>query len=416
MAETSKNNSEVVTKIMKVIKRDGSREDVSFDKVINRIKLLCRGTTKQGNLIGKALTIDPIRIAQKVINEIRDGITTRELDEFAADTSASMIMDHPDYGILAGRICVSNHHKNQNTLDSFTDTIKLLYETKDIRGEPSPLIDRRTYKVAVNYRDKIQEVIDYRRDYNFDYFGFKTLEKSYLIRQQTGTWRVMERPQHMWMRVAIGIHGDDLESVFETYENMSMGYFTHATPTLFNAGTPQPQLSSCFLIGIQDNLHEIYKCLQACADISKGAGGIGIHTSNIRAKGSIIRGTNGKSNGIVPMLKVFNDTARYVDQGGGKRMGSFAIYLEPWHPEIMEFLELKKPGGKDENRARDLFYAIWMPDLFMKRLRIANTSTKTVYWSVFCPDECPGLQDTYGEEFENLYEKYESEGKATFPV
>jgi len=396
---------------MKVIKRDGTEEVVSFDKVITRIKFLCDGTSKSGEYIGSPLDIDPVTVAQKVINEIRDGITTCELDEFAAKTAASMLLDHPDYGILSGRIIVSNHHKN--TLNSFTDTVKLLYENKDINGAPSPLIDRQTYKIALHYRTSIQEKINYLRDYNFDYFGFKTLEKSYLIHHQTGTWKVLERPQHMYMRVAIGIHGENLEKIFETYDLMSQGYFTHATPTLFNAGTPKPQLSSCFLMGIDDNMDSIYQTLKNCANISKWAGGIGLHISNIRAKGSLIRGTNGKSNGIVPMLKVFNDTARYVDQGGGKRMGSFAIYLEPWHAEVMDFLDLRKATGKEELRARDLFYAMWIPDLFMKRLEIANENPeKVIQWSLFCPDECPGLSDTYGDEFEKLYLKYENEGRA----
>lgn len=588
-----KDKTKKINKTMKVIKRDGEPEDVSFDKVINRIKYLCLGKMKSGDVIGESLSIDPITIAQKVINEIRDGITTRELDEFAAKTAASpsMLLKHPDYGILAGRIIISNHHKN--TLNSFADTIKLLYENLDSTSNPSPLISRQVYKLATRHRVKIQNKINYKRDYNFDYFGFKTLERAYLIKHQTGNWRVQERPQHMWMRVALGIHGgngaeEDLEKAFETYDYLSQGYFTHATPTLFNSGTPNQQLSSCFLLGINDSLDGIYKCLTDCAKISKLAGGIGIHVSNIRSKGSIIRGTNGKSNGIVPMLRNFNETARYIDQcftpdtliytksgtvpisklsigdlvltksgsfqkitrvlchnmnteifkiktkyndivtsvtgehqiltlrynpiyynnqsinlsliskrlatgldnfewvdakelnvrdfichpkshcenfkkfefswknflltpvekiekklydgslydleveqehtyvtdnlgivhnGGGKRMGSFAIYLEPWHPEILDFLDLKKNTGKEEQRARDLFYALWIPDLFMSRLKEAiknkmDKNNKTIYWSTFCPDECPGLMDNWGNHFEQLYNKYENEGKA----
>jgi len=400
---------------MKVVKRDGRLENVSFDKIITRIRFLCEGTTKNGNRLGEKLEIDPIKIAQKVIQEIRDHITTRELDEFAASTSASLSLEYPDYSELAARIIISNHHKN--TLSSFSDTMKLLYENKDIHQNPSPLIDRKTYKIIINNQELLDAKIDYLRDYQFDYFGFKTLEKSYLIKYRTGQFLVQERPQHLFMRVAIGIHGDNLEAALETYNHMSMGLFIHATPTLFNCGTPRPQLSSCFLLGIDDSIEGIYKCISDCAKISKWAGGIGVHMSNIRAVNSIIRGTNGKSNGIIPMLRVFNETARYVDQGGGKRMGSFAIYLEPWHAEFMEFLELKKNSGVEHRRARDLFYAVYMPDLFMKRLRHAiklqeENTEEVVYWSVMCPDECPGLNDTYGEEFEKLYQTYETQGKA----
>jgi ribonucleoside-diphosphate reductase alpha subunit len=398
-------------KIMKVIKRDGTHEDVSFDKVIRRIKLLCDGIIKQGmEPTHNALQIDPIKIAQKVINEIRDGITTTELDEFAARTSASMLLEHPDYGVLAGRIIISNHHKN--TFVSFSDTMRFLYEKKDYHNKSTPLIDRSTYKVIMNNRDKLDNIIDYSKDYNIDYFGFKTLEKSYLIKYTTGQIRVMERPQHMWMRVAIGIHGNDIDAAIETYQHMADGNFIHATPTLFNAGTPRPQLSSCFLMGIEDSIEGIYKCLSDCAKISKWAGGLGIHISNIRASQSIIRGTNGVSNGIVPMLKVFNETARYVDQGGGKRMGSIAIYIEPWHAEFLSFLELKKGKGNENEKARDLFYAVYMNDLFMKRLEQALLpNAPKVYWTLMCPDECPGLCDVYGDEFVKLYTKYETEGK-----
>jgi len=652
---------------MKVIKRDGTYEDIEFDKITRRIKLLCSGRDKDGAVFGPPLDLDPIKIAMKVIEHIKDGITTRELDEFAAESAAGLGTDHPEYSSLAGRIMVSNHHKN--TIESFSETMKRLYQYHDVRGEPSPLISRELYKLAERHGKRIDAEIDYLRDYNFDYFGIRTLERAYMIKYQTGIHRYQERPQHMYMRVALGIWGDtdDFQPAFETYHRISQGYYTHATPTLYNAGTPRPQLSSCFLMPIPDDMGGIYKALSDCAEISKWAGGIGLHLSDVRPKGSYIRGTNGHSNGILPMLKVFNDTARYVDQcfsadtlvytqkgpvpisslgvgdcvvthdgtlqkvtrvlchqfspgqtrpetlrimtetsidpivvtgehqvqvvrdpvsndiatlrerlnngytkpewmdakdvqtddyvcypdakysekhtidipeltedslyeygktgfgpggldariftlplkkcraflkgmvenqslcyektsqykelirylswrcgmdtvsgigtikwnnltmsriskiesddydgdlydlevennhtyltanlgtvhnGGGKRMGSFAMYLEPWHPEIMEFLEAKLPTGHEAKRAKDLFYALWVPDLFMKKVKdafaeekaakAAGREEKPVYWNTYCPDECPGLSDAWGTAFEELYAKYEHEGK-----
>jgi ribonucleoside-diphosphate reductase alpha chain len=380
---------------MLVIKRDGRRESVKFDKITARVERLCYGLD--------AMFIDPIEIARKVINGIYDGVTTTEIDNLAAEVAASLTTKHPDYAILAARIAISNLHKT--TMKSFSSTMKALYTYEDPKtGENASLISKEVYEVIRNNASTLDSSIIYDRDFTYDYFGFKTLEKSYLLKLHG---KVVERPQHMIMRVAVGIHGKDIDSVIETYNLMSEKWFTHATPTLFNAGTPKPQLSSCFLLTMKDDsIDGIYETLKNCAKISQSAGGIGLSVHNIRATGSYIKGTNGTSNGIIPMLRVFNDTARYVDQGGGKRKGAFAIYLEPWHADIFEFLDLRKNHGKEEMRARDLFFALWTPDLFMKRVE-ANEE-----WSLFCPNEAPGLADCHGEEFEKLYEKYEREGKA----
>jgi ribonucleoside-diphosphate reductase alpha chain len=380
---------------MFVIKRDGRRESVKFDKITARIEKLCYGLDTR--------FVDPIEVARKVIDGIYDGVTTSELDNLAAETSASMTTKHPDYAILAARIAVSNLHKT--TSKSFSNTIKRLYQYIDPKtGENAALISREIYEIVKKNANLLDSTIIYDRDFGYDYFGFKTLERSYLLRIDG---KVVERPQHMLMRVAVGIHKDDIDSVIETYNLMSERWFTHATPTLFNAGTPKPQLSSCFLLTMQsDSIDGIYDTLKQCAKISQSAGGIGLAIHNIRATGSYIKGTNGTSNGIIPMLRVFNDTARYVDQGGGKRKGAFAIYLEPWHADIFEFLELKKNHGKEELRARDLFYALWVPDLFMERVEA------DAEWSLFCPNEAPGLHEVYGADFVKLYEKYEREGRA----
>jgi ribonucleoside-diphosphate reductase alpha subunit len=338
----------------------------------------------------------------KVIEGVYDSVTTSELDNLAAEIAATNTTTHPDYAQLASRIAVSNLHKN--TKKSFSQTMTDLYEYKDPKtGANASLVAEDVYKTIMDNSERLDSTIIYDRDFNYDYFGFKTLERSYLLRT---LGQVTERPQHMLMRVSIGIHGDDLESAIETYNMMSQGWFTHATPTLFNAGTPKPQMSSCFLLTMkEDSIDGIYDTLTQCAKISQSAGGIGLSIHDIRAKGSYIKGTNGTSNGIVPMLKVFNDTARYVDQGGGKRKGSFAIYIEPWHADIMDFLDLKKNHGKEEQRARDLFYALWVCDLFMQRVEDGGN------WTLMCPNECPGLSDVYGKEFEALYTKYEAEGK-----
>lgn len=380
---------------MYVIKRSGKRELVKFDKISARIKKLCYGLD--------ARYISEIEISKKVIQGVYDEVSTTELDDLAAKTAASMATVHPDYSILAARIAISNLHKN--TSKSFYKAMQDLHAYIDPKtGEPAGLVSDETFAVIKKNKDVLNSAIIYDRDYNFDYFGFKTLERSYLLR--TGD-KIVERPQHMFMRVAIGIHGEDIEGAMETYELMSEKWFIHATPTLFNAGTRRPQLSSCFLLQMQDDSIEgIYNTLAQCAKISQSAGGIGLSAHNIRAKGSYIRGTGGHSNGLVPMLRVFNDTARYVDQGGNKRKGAFAVYLEPWHSDIFEFLDLKKNHGKEEMRARDLFYAMWIPDLFMKRVK-ANGE-----WSLMCPNECPDLYDSYGEKFEQLYVQYEQEGKA----
>jgi len=379
---------------MQVKKRVGTLQDMSFDKILNRIK-------KLGSFGDKPLDINCSELTIKVIEQLYDGIETTQIDELTAEQCASLSTQHPDYGILAGRIVISNNHKNVDK--SFLNAMNKLYDFKDIHGIHSPIVSKEFIDVVRENAEAIQSILDFTRDYDLDYFGYKTLERAYLMRTNG---KIIERPQHMWMRVSIGIHFNDINSVFETYNYMSQKYFTHATPTLFNAGTPKPQMSSCYLLAMEDDsISGIYNTLGDCAKISKWAGGIGLHIHNIRAKGSHIRGTNGTSNGIVPMLRVFNNTARYVDQGGGRRNGSFAMYLEPWHRDIMEFLDMKKNHGDEEMRARDLFYAIWMPDLFMERVK-ANDK-----WTLMCPDECPGLSNVYGDEFKQLYEKYESEGK-----
>ncbi len=380
---------------MEVVKRTGKREDVSFDKITARIKKLVYGLNPH--------YIDPIEIAKKVIQGLYDGVTTTELDNLAAETAATMAVAHPDYALLAARISVSNLHKN--TDKSFSRTMKALYNYIDPKtNEKAGLIGEETYKIIWKNRDQLDSAIIYDRDYSFDFFGFKTLERSYLLRMNG---KVVERPQHMLMRAAVGIHGEDIEAAIETYNLMSEKWFIHATPTLFNAGTPKPQLSSCFLLSVtDDSISGIFETLSRCAKISQSAGGIGLSIHNVRAKGSYIKGTGGTSNGIIPMLKVYNDTARYVDQGGGKRKGAFAIYLEPWHADIFEFLDLKKNHGKEEMRARDLFYAMWIPDLFMERVKADGE------WSLFCPNEASGLFDCYGGEFEALYHRYEQEGRA----
>lgn len=380
---------------MYVIKRDGKRENVHFDKITSRINKLCYGLDPDH--------VDAAIISQKVVQGVYPGVTTVELDELAAQTAASMATQHPEYSVLAARISVSNLHKQTSKV--FSDVVELLHshihpKTK----QPSPLVSHELHEIVSQHKDRLNSAIIYDRDYNYDYFGFKTLERSYLLSINK---KVVERPQQMIMRVALGLHGWDIDKALETYDLMSKQYFTHATPTLYNAGTLKPQLSSCFLLTMaDDSIDGIYDTLKQCAIISKYAGGIGLSIHNIRAASSYIRGTNGTSNGIVPMLRVFNNTARYVDQGGGKRKGSIAIYLEPWHADIMEFLDLKKNHGNELERARDLFYALWISDLFMKRVE-SNGS-----WSLFCPDECPGLSDVWGEEFDELYQRYESEGKA----
>jgi len=377
---------------MNVTKRDGQLEIVSFDKILKRIKNIGQEVD---------IKINYTSLAMKVIDQLYDGIPTAKIDELSAEQCASLASTHPDYNILAGRIVVSNHHKN--TSDSFTNIMNQLYEYLDKNGKPSPLVSDELISVVRENSVFLDGLIDCQRDFLIDYFGFKTLERSYLMKINGKT---VERPQHMWLRVAIGIHGENLDRIKETYDLMSKKYFTHATPTLFNSGTPRPQLSSCFLISMEsDSIDGIYNTLKDCALISKLAGGIGLHIHNVRATGSHIRGTNGTSNGIVPMLRVFNNTAKYVDQGGGKRNGSFAIYLEPWHADIEMFLQMRKNHGDEELKARDLFYALWIPDLFMERVK-ANGK-----WTLMCPDECPGLSDVYGTDFKQLYEKYESSGK-----
>ena len=378
---------------MYVLKRDGRKEPIMFDKITARIKKLCYGFNP---------LVDPVRVAMRVIEGLYDGVTTSELDNLAAEIAATMTTTHPDYASLAARISVSNLHKN--TLKSFSETMKDLYEyVNPITGKKAPLLSDEVYKVIKKNAEELDSKIIYNRDFGYDYFGFKTLERSYLLKING---QIVERPQHMLMRVSVGIHLDDLEAVIDTYELMSKKYFTHATPTLFNSGTPKPQMSSCFLLTMQDDsIDGIYDTLKQTAKISQSAGGIGLSIHNIRSTGSYISGTNGTSNGIVPMLRVFNDTARYVDQGGGKRKGSFAIYIEPWHSDIFDFLDLKKNHGKEEMRARDLFYAMWVPDLFMKRVE------ENAEWTLMCPNECPGLYDCHGDEFDKLYLKYEKKSK-----
>lgn len=377
---------------MRVTKRNGELEVIAFDKILNRIKKLGQEVNIQLNYSS---------LAMKVIDQLYDGIQTTKIDELTAEQCAALSTNHPDYGILASRVVVSNHQKNTDA--SFVNVMRCLYEFKDANGIQSPIISLETWAIIESNAEELESMIESDRDYLIDYFGFKTLERSYLFKINDTT---VERIQHMWLRVAVGIHGPNMSAVKESYDLMSQKYFTHATPTLFNAGTPKPQLSSCYLIAMEDDsLDGIFNTLHDCAKISKWSGGIGLHIHNVRANNSLIRGTNGKSSGIVPMLKVFNDTARFINQGG-KRNGSFAIYLEPWHPDIEDFLEMRKNHGDEEMRARDLFYALWTPDLFMERVK------ENGKWSLFCPNECPGLADVYGDAFKTLYEKYEYEGKA----
>jgi ribonucleoside-diphosphate reductase alpha chain len=378
---------------MFVLKRDGRKEAIKFDKITARIQKLCYGFSD---------LVSPTSVAMKVIEGIYEGVTTSELDNLAAEVSASMTTRHPDYALLASRISVSNLHKD--TKKSFTETMNDLYLYVNPKtGKKAPMIADDVIKIIRKNSEILDSTIIYDRDFSYDYFGFKTLERSYLLRING---QIAERPQHMLMRVSIGIHKDDIEAAINTYELMSQKFFTHATPTLFNAGTPKPQMSSCFLLSMkEDSIDGIYDTLKQCAKISQSAGGIGLSIHDVRATGSYIRGTNGVSNGIVPMLRVFNDTARYVDQGGGKRKGSFAIYLEPWHADVFDFLDLRKNHGKEEMRARDLFFALWTPDLFMQRVK------EDGQWTLMCPNECPGLADAYGADFEKLYTKYEKQGK-----
>lgn len=379
---------------MHVIKRNGDHEAVDFNKITKRIANKAEGLSE---------TIVPEELAKKVIEGLYDGVTTSILDSLAAEVAAAKTIEHPDYASLAARIAVSSLHKETDE-DFLTVSNTLFNFINDKTGEKAPLLSEEAYLVIVENIDEINEAIDYSRDFNYDFFGFKTLSRSYLLKHVNGN--IIERPQHMLMRVAIGIHMDDIESAIKTYNLMSEGYFTHATPTLFNSGTPKPQMSSCFLLTMkEDSIPGIYDTLKQCAQISQSAGGIGLAIHDIRASGSYIKGTNGTSNGLVPMLKVFNDTARYVDQGGGRRKGSFAMYIEPWHADIFDFLELKKNHGKEEQRARDLFYGLWIPDLFMERVEANGV------WTLMCPHECPGLSSTHSEEFNTLYTKYEKEGK-----
>jgi len=378
---------------MNVVKRDGRKEPMMFDKITARVRKLCYGLNE---------LVDPVKVAMRVIEGLYDGVTTSELDNLAAEIAATMTTSHPDYARLAARISVSNLHKN--TKKSFSEVMTDLYEYVNPRtGKKAPLLSDEVFEVIKNNAEELDSTIIYNRDFGYDYFGFKTLERSYLLKING---KIAERPQHMLMRISVGIHLNDLAAVKETYELMSKKYFTHATPTLFNSGTPKPQMSSCFLLAMKDDsIDGIYDTLKQTAKISQSAGGIGLSIHNVRATGSYIGGTNGTSNGIVPMLRVFNDTARYVDQGGGKRKGSFAIYVEPWHADIFDFLDLKKNHGKEEMRARDLFYAMWIPDLFMERVQT------DAEWTLMCPNECPGLFECHSEEFEALYHKYESENK-----
>eukprot|EP01053_Blabericola_migrator_P000674 Blabericola_migrator_1__673@NODE_1167_length_5225_cov_306_574060_g92_i2_p1_GENE_NODE_1167_length_5225_cov_306_574060_g92_i2NODE_1167_length_5225_cov_306_574060_g92_i2_p1_ORF_typecomplete_len433_score46_55Ribonuc_red_lgC/PF02867_15/2_1e54Ribonuc_red_lgN/PF00317_21/1_9e28ATPcone/PF03477_16/5_9e15_NODE_1167_length_5225_cov_306_574060_g92_i2231321 len=377
---------------MYVINRHGEQEDVYFDKILGRIANLAKGLHP---------LVNPTKVAQAVINGMFCGISTSELDNLAAQTCAYMAATHPDFSKLAARLSVSNLHKN--TKDDFAAVISDLYKYTDKQGRNASLIARDVYEFVMENKDALNEMIAYERDFEFDYFAFKTLERSYLLRIDN---IIVERPQHLFLRVSCGIHCGHLDRVRETYELMSQKFFTHATPTLFNSGTPKPQMSSCFLIQMtEDSIAGIFDTLKSCALISKSAGGIGLAIHKIRASGTYISGTNGRSNGIVPMLRVFNDTARYVDQGGGKRKGSFAIYLEPWHADVFEFLDMRKNHGKEEARARDLFYALWICDLFMKRVEADDD------WTLMCPHLCPGLSEAWGEKFEALYTKYEQEGR-----
>ena len=384
---------------MKVINRKGEAKEVRFDRILDRISSLVEGLHE---------TVDPAAVTKRVIEGMADGITTRQLDQLAAETAASMMTTHPDYGRLAARISVSDLHRS--TSDSFSATIDTLYNYIDpVTEKAAPLISDKIYEIIQANKERLDAAVRYERDYAYDFFGFKTLERSYLLKVND---EIAERPQHMLMRVSVGIHEEDIDSALETYELLSQGYFTHATPTLFNAGTPKPQMSSCFLLDMKgDSLTGIYDTLKDSAMISKSAGGLGLAVSKVRAKGSYIRGTNGTSNGLVPMLRVFNNTVRYVDQGGGKRKGALAVYLEPWHGDVFDFLDLRKNHGAEEQRARDLFYALWIPDLFMKRVE------EDANWTLMCPDECPGLDETYGDEFEALYTKYEAKGRGrTIPA
>ena len=378
---------------MYVVKRDGKQEAVKFDKITARIIKMCYGLDP---------LVSPEGVAMKVIEGLFDGVSTTELDNLAAEVAAAKTIDHPDYALLASRIAVSNLHKE--TKKTFSEVMHDLYHYVDSKtNESASLLADDVYQIIMDNKEVLDSSIIYDRDFRYDYFGFKTLTRSYLMRLNG---KIAERPQQMLMRVAVGIHKDDIQSAIQTYNLMSEGWFTHATPTLFNSGTPKPQMSSCFLLAMKDDsIDGIYDTLKQTAKISQSAGGIGLSIHNVRATGSYISGTNGTSNGIVPMLRVFNDTARHVDQGGGKRKGSFAIYVEPWHADIFAFLELKKNHGKEEMRARDLFYAMWLSDLFMKRVE-ENTT-----WTLMCPNECPGLYSCHGEEFEKLYTEYEKEGK-----
>lgn len=390
-------SSVVLDSEMRVLKRNGELETIKFDKILERIK-------KVGTEVG--IKINYTSLVMKVIDQIYNGITTTKIDELSAEQCASMSSIHPDYNTLAGRIVISNHQKN--TTVSFSQVMKSLYEFRDKKGKRISLISDELYDIVNQNSKRLDSMCDYSRDYLIDYFGFKTLERAYLMKINGKT---VERVQHMWLRVALGIHGFDLVRAEETYKYMSLKYFTHATPTLFNSGTPRPQLSSCFLQAMEsDSLDGIFNTIKECAQISKWAGGIGLHIHNVRAEGSLIRGTNGKSTGIVPMLRVFNHTAKYINQGG-KRNGSFAIYLEPWHADIEMFLQMRKNHGDEELKARDLFYALWIPDLFMERVKTPNGK-----WTLMCPDECPGLADVYGDDFVKLYTKYEEGGKGRTTV
>lgn len=379
---------------MRVVKRNGEIQDVEFDKILRRMK-------KLGADAEPPILLNFSGLAMKVIDQLYDRISTSAIDELTAEQCAAMCTHHPSYGRLAAAVVASNNHKN--TSPSLLDITERLFQFKDKHGRSAPLVAAGYMETIRKNSEVLQARLNFKRDHLIDYFGFKTLERAYLMRIDG---KIVERPQHLWMRVAVGIHGDDISSVLDTYELMSQKYFTHATPTLYNAGTPRPQLSSCYLLALRDDsIDGIYDTLKQCAQISKWAGGIGLHIHNLRATGSHIRGTNGTSNGIVPMLQVFNKTARYVDQGGGKRNGSFAMYIEPWHADIRDFLDLRKNHGDEEMRARDLFYALWVPDLFMERVKSGDD------WTLMCPDECPGLSEVCGEEFVELYERYESEGK-----
>lgn len=382
---------------MFVVKRDGKSEMVHFDKITKRISNLCDGLDP---------LVDPVVIAQKVVQGVYPGVTTSELDELASETAASCATQHPDFTKLAARLSVSNMHKNSES--SFSKVITSFFHHVHPKTKAAaPLVSEELLRITMNNSERIDNYIKHERDFDFDYFGFKTLEKSYLMKADS----FGERPQHMFMRVSIGIHGEDLDAAFETYDLMSQRFFIHASPTLFNAGTPRPQLSSCFLLTVkEDSIEGIFETLKLCAQISKYAGGVGVSVQGIRATNSYVRGSNGTSNGLVPMLRVFNDTARYVDQGGGKRKGSFAVYLEPWHPDILAFLDLKKNHGNELERARDLFYGLWIPDLFMQRVEQNGN------WSLFCPNECPGLADSYGEDFNTLYSSYEEKSMARFTM